>query len=259
MWLYSNDKIGKPFARSELDELYKEGELRFRHGVPPGYKDKGKDEIYHHRGIIYHSKFGDLILYKQILEYCKAHHIKNVILVSEDNKEDWVDKETNALRKEIRGEAFEVAGIQDFIIMNKDSLLEYSGIEKSLQVKEDFERADNIYSESIELETDLSVIGKKIIDTLWDESLSLGSKRNILDRLSGKEWSDDEFYYALSDDDLVAPYRYVVCERLDNGLKLNGKNKEIVRIANDKRLRFDDKEELVSFIGNLDQMGYFVN
>lgn len=86
--LYSNDKIGKPFARSELDEIYKEGELRFRHGVPPGYKDKGKDEIYHHRGIIYHSKFGDLILYKQILEYCKAHHIKNVILVSEDNKED---------------------------------------------------------------------------------------------------------------------------------------------------------------------------
>ncbi|OUI77748.1 hypothetical protein HK18_03140 [Commensalibacter intestini] len=143
--LYSNDKIGKPFTRSELDELYKEGELRFRHGVPPGYKDKKKDEIYHHRGIIYHSKFGDLILYKQILEYCKAHHIKNVILVSEDNKEDWVDKETNALRKEIRGEAFEVAGIQDFIIMNKDSLLEYSGIEKSLQVKEDFERADNIY------------------------------------------------------------------------------------------------------------------
>lgn len=90
--LYSNDKIGKPFTRSELDELYKEGELRFRHGVPPGYKDKKKDEIYHHRGIIYHSKFGDLILYKQILEYCKAHHIKNVILVSEDNKEDWVGR-----------------------------------------------------------------------------------------------------------------------------------------------------------------------
>lgn len=120
-----------------------------------------------------------------------------MILVSEDNKEDWVDKETNALRKEIRGEAFEVAGIQDFIIMNKDSLLEYSGIEKSLQVKEDFERADNIYSESIELETDLSVIGKKIIDTLCDKNLSLYDKRVIMEELSGEAWDKDSFNYLL--------------------------------------------------------------
>lgn len=249
--LYSNDKIGKPFTQPELDELYKEGESRFRHGVPPGYKDKKKNEIYHHRGIIYHSKFGDLILYKQILEHCKAHHIKNVILVSEDNKEDWVDKDTKTLRKEIRGEAYEVAGIQNFIMMNKDSLLTYSEIEKSPQVKEDFERADNIYGELIELEFDLSVIGKKIIDTLCDKGLSLGSKRTILEGLSGKEWSDEEFYYAISGDDLTSPYKGVLYDKSLQAVKLFGTKSEVSRILVDERLSKTEKIELIKCIMKL--------
>lgn len=249
--LYSNDKIGKPFTQPELDELYKEGEARFRHGVPPGYKDKKKDEIYHYRGVMYQSKFGDLILYKQILEHCKTHHIKNVILVSEDNKEDWVDKDTKTLRKEIRGEAYEVAGIQNFIMMNKDSLLTYSEIEKSPQVKEDLERADNIYGESIGLETDLSVIGKKIIDTLCDKGLSLGSKRTILEGLSGKEWSDEEFYYAISGDDLTSPYKGVLYDKSLQAVKLFGTKSEVSRILVDERLSKAEKIELIKCIMKL--------
>lgn len=248
---YSDDKIGEPFTQLELDALYKEGEWRFQHDMPPGYKDKAKDEIYHHRGVIYQSKFGDLILYKQILEYCKTHHIKNVILVSEDNKEDWVDKDTKTLRKEIRGEAYEVAGIQNFIMMNKDSLLAYSEIEKSPQVQEDFERADNIYGESIKLGTDLSVIGKKIIDTLCDKGLSLGSKRTILEGLSGKEWSDEEFYYVMSGDDLTSPYKGVLYDKSLQAVKLFGTKSEVSRILVDERLSKAEKIELIKCIMKL--------
>lgn len=248
---YSDDKIGEPFTQLELDALYKEGEWRFQHDMAPGYKDKGKDEIYHHRGVIYQSKFGDLILYKQILEYCKAHHIKNVILISEDNKEDWVDKDAKILRKEIRGEAYEVAGIQNFIMMNKDSLLAYSEIEKSPQVQEDFERADNIYGKSIKLGTDLSVIGKKIIDTLCDKGLSLGSKRTVLEELRGEEWSDEEFYYVMSGDDLTSPYKGVLYDKSLQGVKLFGAKREVSRILVDERLSKVEKIELIKCIMKL--------
>jgi len=249
---YSDDKIGQPFTQLELDALYKEGEWRFQHDMPPGYKDKEKVEIYHYRGSIYHSKFGDLILYKQILEYCKAHKIKNVIFISEDNaKGDWAYKDTKALRKEIRGEAFEVAGIQNFIMMNKDSLLTYSKVEKSLQMQEDFERADNIYDELLELEFDLSVIGKKIIDTLCDKSLSLGSKRTILERLSGKKWSDEEFYYAISGDDLTSSYKAVLYDKSLQTVKLYGTKREVSRILVDERLSKADKIELIKCIMKL--------
>lgn len=261
--LYSNDKIGKPFTQLELDELYKEGELRFLHSVPPGNKDNKKKESYHHRGIIYYPKFGDLILYKQILEHCKAHKIKNVIFISEDNaKGDWVDKETKVIHKEIRGEAFEVAGIQSFIMMNKDSLLAHSKVDKSPRVKEDFERADNIYGESIELETDLSVIGKKIIDTLCDKNLSLYDKRAIMEELSGEAWDKDSFNYLLfSDTDFVGTYRSVVEAFLDKtykNLQFTGLKEEMDRIKSDRRLSKKDKEKLITIVNEIDMLGELI-
>lgn len=39
-------KIGPaPTSQSELDSIYKEGEIRFQFNMPPGYKDKIKEEI----------------------------------------------------------------------------------------------------------------------------------------------------------------------------------------------------------------------
>lgn len=252
--LYSNDKIGKPFTRSELDELYKEGELRLRHGVPPGYKDKGKDEIYHHRGIIYHSKFGDLILYKQILEYCKTHKIKNVIFISEDNaKGDWAYKDTKALRKEIRGEAFEVAGIQNFIIMNKDSLLEYSGIEKSRQVKEDFERADNLLKMQGGEEIDLSNIGLTIYQTWMDARKTTDEKLSIFNSMTGHAFRKRDFsdYYYLKQE-LTNVYKCVMGlyfrKYFESKVKLIRIEKEIIRVIEDKRLPFTERSEIILFI-----------
>lgn len=73
-------KVGKAFNASELQELYKEGESRYKEKIPPGYKDVdklNKDE-----------KYGDLIVWKQILNYARNEK-KNIVFVTNDVKEDW--------------------------------------------------------------------------------------------------------------------------------------------------------------------------
>jgi hypothetical protein len=36
-------KIGEPFSQEEIDKYIKEGETRFKNGIPPGYRDIKKE------------------------------------------------------------------------------------------------------------------------------------------------------------------------------------------------------------------------
>ena len=77
--LFEN-KITEPFSKEKLEIIYKEGEERYRMKIPPGFEDeKTKDGI---------RKFGDLILWKQIIEKAKELK-KDVILITDERKVDW--------------------------------------------------------------------------------------------------------------------------------------------------------------------------
>jgi hypothetical protein len=83
-----------PSNQAELDELTKDGEDRFRDRIPPGFADadKGKnpnEATFIHDHLKYQRKFGDLLLWKQMLEHAKASSLKCVLLVTADRKEDW--------------------------------------------------------------------------------------------------------------------------------------------------------------------------
>ena len=84
-------KVGSAFSQQELVEIYGEGEKRYENKIPPGFKDatKNSDAEYFYKGIEYKRKFGDLILWKQIIEKAKDENIKNVIFITDDEKEDW--------------------------------------------------------------------------------------------------------------------------------------------------------------------------
>ncbi|EGV38539.1 PIN-like domain-containing protein [Neisseria weaveri] len=84
-------KVGSAFSKEELEEIYKEGEKRYENKIPPGFKDSTKNSgaDYFYKGIEYKRKFGDLILWKQIIEKAKDENIKNVIFITDDEKEDW--------------------------------------------------------------------------------------------------------------------------------------------------------------------------
>ncbi len=72
-------RIGEPYKKDQLVDLYFQADKRFELQIPPGWKDKGKKTF---------GKYGDVILWFQLLDYARAHH-KPIILVTDDVKSDW--------------------------------------------------------------------------------------------------------------------------------------------------------------------------
>jgi len=91
--IFFKNRIGKAYTKKELEALYEEGEYRYEKKIQPGFEDKKKDGDYSYRGAEYKRKFGDLILWKQIIDKAKEgvreEKIKNVIFITDDEKEDW--------------------------------------------------------------------------------------------------------------------------------------------------------------------------
>src|SRR5690606_8363069 len=84
-----NGKIGQGFDKKKLQEIYKEGDKRYDTKTPPGYKDIKKEGAHLYEDKEYIRKFGDLILWKEIIEKSKSENLKYVVLVTGDVKEDW--------------------------------------------------------------------------------------------------------------------------------------------------------------------------
>lgn len=74
-----NGKVGVDFKPEDIKTLFAEGEKRYKNKVPPGYCDTKKPE---------NEKFGDLIIWKQILTQSKESK-NDIIFVLDDRKEDW--------------------------------------------------------------------------------------------------------------------------------------------------------------------------
>lgn len=123
-------KIGEGFSRKELDEIYKAGEKRYEANIPPGYKDKSKQGSYLVEDREFIRKFGDLILWKEILRKVKTDQIANVVLITGDVKEDWwLEKRGKKLgpRKELLNEIFaEAECVQNFYMYDTANFLKHA-------------------------------------------------------------------------------------------------------------------------------------
>ena len=75
--------VGIPFKTTQIMDVIKEGEMRYRHQIPPGYMDE-KDKI----GT---QIYGDLIIWKEILNYANEQN-KSIILICNDIKIDWYNE-----------------------------------------------------------------------------------------------------------------------------------------------------------------------
>ncbi|WP_417608556.1 PIN-like domain-containing protein [Owenweeksia hongkongensis] len=77
--LFEN-RITESFDEGQLEEIFKEGEERFKNKVPPGYEDE--------KNKTGNRKYGDLVLWKQVI--AKAKELgKPVLLVTDERKNDW--------------------------------------------------------------------------------------------------------------------------------------------------------------------------
>ena len=79
-----NGKVGEPCSESDIGKIIEEGKRRYEKKVPPGWKDSGKDG----GNLEDLQKYGDLILWFQIIDKAKSAK-KNIIFVTDDKKEDW--------------------------------------------------------------------------------------------------------------------------------------------------------------------------
>jgi hypothetical protein len=117
-----HNKIGSPYSDEKLNEIYAKGKIRYEKNIPPGYADatgpnrKEGDAIY-----------GDLVLWFQIIDKAKQVQ-KPIILISNDNKEDWwwiIKGKTFACRPELRDELKRDANC-DFYMYTTDRFLKYA-------------------------------------------------------------------------------------------------------------------------------------
>lgn len=128
-------KIGKPPESQQiLDDIFSEGERRYKNKVPPGYKDCSKgnkdDSMFVYSGLKYDRQYGDLIVWKQIIEKSKEENIKAVIFVTDDAKEDWWyiinsrGEKSIGPRAELREEICKESKIELFAMYNTSRFLD---------------------------------------------------------------------------------------------------------------------------------------
>jgi hypothetical protein len=136
-------KIGEPpINQAELDEIYSEGQQRYKISRPPGFKDqqdKDPDSHYICKGLAFKRVYGDLILWKQILKQVKSKSLSHIIFITGDNKPDWWRKEHGEIiggRPELVEEILE-AGASLFYMYKPERFLEYARKYLQLEVKEE--------------------------------------------------------------------------------------------------------------------------
>tara|TARA_B100002051_G_scaffold272974_1_gene310778 strand:+ start:1741 stop:3132 length:1392 start_codon:yes stop_codon:yes gene_type:complete len=134
------DKIGNGFDKKRLQEIYKIGEKRYDSKIPPGYKDSKKDGAYLHEDKEFIRKYGDLILWFEIIEKAISDKLKYVVLVTGDVKEDWwFEKRGRKLgpRLELLNEIYTKApDLDTFFLYDTASFLKFAQKELDDKIKD---------------------------------------------------------------------------------------------------------------------------
>ncbi|MCD4510971.1 PIN domain-containing protein [Brucella pseudogrignonensis] len=129
-------KVGvAPDSQVALDELCADGDARYENKIPPGYEDSVKDKnpndaTFLHDEICYQRKYGDLILWRQVINHVRESQFKSVILVTSDRKEDWWWREkgkTIGPRPELVREIARLADANLFWMYSSSEFLKNAG------------------------------------------------------------------------------------------------------------------------------------
>lgn len=102
---------GEKYDTEKLKQIIIEAKKRYGEKDAPGYIDVKKDD----------NKYGDYIMWKQILD-CAKDKLVNIVLVSGDFKEDWIDKSTGKCKTNYVQEFYEITKM-NFELINLDELI----------------------------------------------------------------------------------------------------------------------------------------
>lgn len=140
-------RFGAPYKKEEIQEIVKEGVERYRKQVPPGYmdieKDKGKESWQTYGDGHFERKYGDLLLWNQIIDHAKEKKIKKLMFVTNDEKEDWWWKleykgsKTIGPRPELIEEICRKAKVELFYMYTSAKFLQYGKDYLNVVVKDE--------------------------------------------------------------------------------------------------------------------------
>ena len=133
-------KIGPPpDSQQWLDEIYKEGERRYELKIPPGYGNSDKTDGYSYGGLVFYAKYGDLVLWHQIIEYIKEQEdLQCVVFITDEKGDDWWRKEGGDItcpRPELVTELLSKTGISLFHMYRPDRFMELAKVHLKAKVR----------------------------------------------------------------------------------------------------------------------------
>lgn len=211
------NKIGSKYSQEWIDEIEKEGEERYRQNIPPGFNDSSKEEeidsVRMYSDIKYCRKYGDLIIWKDIIEYSKEYTKmgKKVIFITNDGKAKQkrdllykVDDLTvgpnihlmNELYMETNRELYILNNLRFVQLVNDLSDVEMSKLKKS---------SEKMYRVKIprdQIEGERIKLLKKNIDNLYNSSIGDVERKELRkyinminhDRIRNHDRNKEELY-----------------------------------------------------------------
>lgn len=195
------NRVGPEFEQTELDAIYELGKTRYEKKIPPGYMDEKekKDDFYRFNDKKYIAKYGDLILWKQIIHKVKNDNIKKVVFVTGDVKDDWwysIDKKTIGPQEELQTEFYRETEAEQFKMYTPDEFL--TDAKKYIDAKISQEAILDVKKTSTEI---LAQHSLPFISNAY--MLSLIKKLNVspeaLDKINDNKFSVDEYLKKLYD------------------------------------------------------------
>lgn len=120
------DKVGSAPTQEKINAINEEGKTRYANKQPPGFMDENKKESSFFAKVELQDKFGDLYLWKEIIEISKSEKIKNVIFICDDNKKDWwfiQSGKTHGVLESLKTEICNESNIDNFKIINQLTFL----------------------------------------------------------------------------------------------------------------------------------------
>lgn len=150
-------KIGEKPTQSLIDSIEKEGITRYENKIAPGYEDeKNKKGSRHFDEITYQRKYGDLLIWKDIIEKAKELRKKRVVFVTDDGtsgkKSDLfykINGNTIGPKIEMMDELYKESHADLYILRNEYFVSET--VELDEQQKQEIRNLLNANEELIEL------------------------------------------------------------------------------------------------------------
>ncbi len=138
-----------PISQAALDDIYKEGQLRYQRKQPPGYMDLKKadnkeENTYSYGGLVFKREYGDIVIWNQIIDKAKDNkEFENIIFITDDNKEDWwwqvdsMGRKTIGPRPELVAEIKSKAGVLLFYMYNLEHFMQRAEQHLGIEVEKE--------------------------------------------------------------------------------------------------------------------------